>query len=161
EAPALPGLRPGAVDLEHLQACPDIRAALREGVEACSEDHVLADAVPGLREHEVFDETRPRDDTAAEAGRPTDIHVRALTPALAGRREREADLILQYVRWRIDLHVHRAPQCDAYRRAIWTRGLRIGHRSVFSRRYQRSGLRNTNMVRSVRPRTEGLNTSWV
>ncbi len=69
EALALPGLRTGLVDLEHEQAGGDLRSALGEGVQARSEDDVLADAAASLLHDQILDEASAGHDGGAEGPR--------------------------------------------------------------------------------------------
>src|SRR6185295_8635563 len=109
EALALPLLSARPIDLEHAQARRHLRLALGEGVEACSEDDVLADAAPCLLGDEVLDEASARDDRRPNAPRPLRIHVLPVAPAVLRQRQLETDLVLEYVRRRIELNVHGAP----------------------------------------------------
>lgn len=60
-------------------------------------------------------------------GRRLRQHVRALAPALLGRREPQAKLIFEQVRERIDLDVHGTPQGNPHRRLVC---LRLGTSAV-------------------------------
>jgi hypothetical protein len=80
-----------------------------EGVQAGPQDDVLADAVPGLLDHQVLDEAgaghHARPVPAGGAG----VHVRAAAPAVAGGRQPQADLVFEHVgRW-VNLDVHGPP----------------------------------------------------
>ena len=57
---------------------------------------------------------------------PLRVHVRASAPAVVGRRQPQADLVLEHVRRRVDLDVHRPPQRDPHRGAVRRRGLLAG-----------------------------------
>ena len=58
------------------------------------------------------------------------VHVRAVAPAVVGRRQPQADLVLEHVRRRIDLDVHRPPQGDPHRGAVRRRGLLVCHDAI-------------------------------
>src|SRR5580698_6091052 len=53
---ALPGLGTGLIDLEHPEAGGDLRPALGEGIQTCTQDNVLGDASAGLLDHQILDE---------------------------------------------------------------------------------------------------------
>lgn len=91
---------------------------MNERIEARSEDDVLSDAAGGSFRDEIFDETSASENGSAE--RPGERrHVRTIAPSFIRRREREAELVFEYMRGRIDFQVQRPPQCRAYRRAVW------------------------------------------
>ena len=118
QAPSLPRLRAGSVDLEHAKAGGELRPALREGVETRPEDDVLVDAAAGLLHDEVLDEASARHDGRPERARALRVHVRTATPALVGSREPQTDLVVEHVRRRIDLDVQGAPQRDPHGRRV-------------------------------------------
>ena len=62
QALPLPGLRTRLVDFEHPQAGGDRRPALHEGVQAGSEDDVLADAVTSLFHEQILAKGIPADE---------------------------------------------------------------------------------------------------
>ena len=102
---SLPGLRAGLVDLEHEQAGGDLRPALGEGVQARSEDDVLADTVAGLFHDQILDEAGTGHDGGAELARGMRIHVRTATPAFVRGRQPQANFVFEHMRRRIDLDV--------------------------------------------------------
>ena len=100
QALSLPGLRTRLVDLEHPQAGGDLRPALGEGVEAGSEDDVLADAAAGLFHDQVLDEASTGHDGGAEEARALRVHVRTAAPAFVRGRQPQADLVFEHMRRR-------------------------------------------------------------
>src|SRR5205823_7343684 len=118
EAPALPRLRAGPIDLEHEQTGGKLRATLGEGVQACSEDDVLPDAAGSLSRDEIFDEAGAGHDGSAEGLREW-AHVRTAAPSVVWSRQLQADFVFEHVRRRVDFHVQRTPQGDPHRRVVW------------------------------------------
>jgi hypothetical protein len=118
QAPPLPGLRAGPVDLEDPQTGDDLRPALGEGVQAGSENDVLPDAAAGLLHDQILDEAGAGHDGGPEEGRELRVHVQAVAPAVVGGRQPQADLVLEHVRRRIHQDVQGPPQRDPHRRAV-------------------------------------------
>jgi hypothetical protein len=100
---------------------------LREGIETGAEDHVLIDATTRVLDDEIFDEATARNHRGAKTSRPLRVHVLAIAPTLVGRRERETQFVFVHVRRRIDLNVHRTPQCGAHRSAVRSSNGIVGH----------------------------------
>jgi hypothetical protein len=119
----LPLLRTGLVDLEDPQARGDLRPALGEGVQARSEDDVLADAAAGLFHDQILVEARTAHDRCPEEARAMRVHVRAEAPAFVGGCQPQANLVFEHVRRRIDLNMHGSPQSHPHRRAVESRCL--------------------------------------
>ena len=89
QALALPRLRTGLIDLEHEQTGGELRPALGEGVQARSEDDVLADAVGGLFHDQILDEAGAGHDGGAEGPRELRVHVRTAAPSVVRSRQLE------------------------------------------------------------------------
>jgi hypothetical protein len=115
EPAPLPGLGTRLVDLEYAQAGGDPGAALGEGVQAGSEDDVLADAVAGLFHYEVLDETGPGHGGCPGTAGGIPVHVRAAAPAVVRGHQPQADLVVEHMRRRVDPEVHGPPQGDPHR----------------------------------------------
>jgi len=75
---------------------------------------------------QVFDETRTRQDRRAERTRER-AHVGALAPVVFGRRQLQADGVVEHVRRWIGQHVQRAPQRGADRGVVGRRRLVVSH----------------------------------
>jgi hypothetical protein len=131
QALALPGLGTGLVDLEYLQPGGDLRPALGEGVQAGSEDRVLGDAAASLFHNQILDEASTGHDGGAERPGEVRVHVGAAVPVLVRSRQPQPNFVFEHVRRRVDLDVHRPPQGDPHRRAVWRRGSLIMHDVLF------------------------------
>lgn len=125
---SLPCLRPRAIDLENPQFRGNLRPALRKSIQSCSENDVLLDAAAELFHDHVFDEPRPRENRGAEEAREARVHIRPASPVVARGGKREANLIFEHVRRRIDLNVQGPPQSHPYRCAVWSCGFLVSHR---------------------------------
>jgi len=117
----------GLVDFEHPEASGDLRPALREGVEAGSEDDVLPNTTTSVLRNQILDEASPGNDRRAEEPRAIWVHVRAAAPAVIRIRQFEADLVFQHMRRRVDQHMQRPPEGDPHRRAVRRRCLIVSH----------------------------------
>jgi hypothetical protein len=69
--------------------------------------------------YQVLDEASAGDDRGAKPARSVRIHVRASTPTVVRGHQSQADLVLEHVGRRIDEKVHRPPQRDSHRSALW------------------------------------------
>ena len=87
----------------------------------------MADAATGLLCDEILDEAGARHDGGPEAARGARVHVRAAAPAFVGRRQREADRVLDQMRRQIELEVQGPPQGHPHRRAVRRRGRLFTH----------------------------------
>lgn len=123
----LPLLRTGPVDLEYPQTVGELRPALGEGVQARAQDHVLADTAAGLLGDQILDEPRTGHDGRAVPGGGPRVHVRAAPPAVIGVHQAQADLVLDHVRRRVGLDVHRPPQRHPYGGVVRRHGLLARH----------------------------------
>jgi hypothetical protein len=128
ETLALPGLRAGLVDLKDAEPGGDLRLSLGEGVETGTQNDVLVHAVIGLLDHQVLDEAGAGDNAGPEPLGAVGIHIWSGTPTVVGSRQPKSDLVLEDVGRRVDLHVHGAPQGDAYGRALRCFPLLVSHR---------------------------------
>jgi len=72
------------VDLEDSKSRRDLRSALRERVEASSQDDVLADLVAGVLGDEILDETSARNDARSEPAGADRVHVATSAPTVIG-----------------------------------------------------------------------------
>ena len=82
----------------------------------------LADAAASLFQNQILNVASTGHDGGAEDARGPRVRVRAAAPAVVGSHQLEANLVFKHVRRWIELNVHRAPQGDAYRCAVWRRG---------------------------------------
>ncbi len=101
-------MRSRLVNLEYSHFRRNLRPALGEGVQAGSQDHVLADVLSMLY-NQILDEAGTRHDGGAEKPGALRVHVRPAAPAILRRRQLETNFVLKHVRRRIDLDVQGPP----------------------------------------------------
>ncbi|MDT5398035.1 MAG: hypothetical protein QOK33_1266 [Mycobacterium sp.] len=70
---------------------------------------MLPHTVVGLFDDQILDESGARHDRRANARRGVFVHVGPLAPIGVGRRQLQADPVVEDVRWCVDLEMQRTP----------------------------------------------------
>jgi hypothetical protein len=90
---------------------------LGKTVQARSEDDVLSDPPARFFGDQILQETSAGQDGRTERPRER-AHIRTVEPSLGRSRQLQSDFVFEYVRRRIDPHVHGPPQGNPNRRAV-------------------------------------------
>jgi hypothetical protein len=90
-----------------------------KGIQAGTEDDVLADAAAGLFHNQIFDKASTGHDRGAEEARAHGVHVWSLAPVIVRSDQLEANLVFEDMRRQINLDMYRPPQGDSYSCVFW------------------------------------------